>query len=161
MDLTAAREKATDFLKKYRYVILILLIGIGLMAIPDRNGEANITKDVSEQTPQIDETEQLTEILSQIKGAGKVRLLLTLAAGEKTIYQTDQSGQDRDLDTVIVTDADRAQQGLVQQKLSQEYRGAVVVCQGADDPSVRLAIVEAVSNATGLSTDRISVLKMK
>jgi len=41
------------------------------------------------------------------------------------------------------------------------YRGAVVVCQGGDNASVRLAVVEAVSNATGLTSDRITVLKMK
>lgn len=105
--------------------------------------------------------EQLSQLLSQIKGAGKVRLLLTEAAGEKTIYQTDRTGQDQQSDTVIITGADRGQQGMVQQIIPPEYRGAVVVCQGADDPSVRFAIVEAVSNATGLSTDRISVLKMK
>jgi hypothetical protein len=39
--------------------------------------------------------------------------------------------------------------------------GAVIVCQGADKPVVRLAIVEAVADATGLSTDTITVLKMK
>jgi len=36
-----------------------------------------------------------------------------------------------------------------------------VVCQGADDPAVRLAVSQAVSSVTGISTDRISVLKMK
>jgi stage III sporulation protein AG len=36
-----------------------------------------------------------------------------------------------------------------------------VICQGAADPAVRLAVVEAVADATGLGADRISVLKMK
>jgi len=39
--------------------------------------------------------------------------------------------------------------------------GAVIVCQGADDPQVRLSIVDAVSKVTGLGSDKISVLKMK
>ena len=45
--------------------------------------------------------------------------------------------------------------------LSPTYLGAVIVCQGGDSPTVKLAIVEAVSNATGLSADKITVLKMK
>ena len=49
----------------------------------------------------------------------------------------------------------------VQQVLPESYRGAIVVCQGADSPAVKLAIVEAVSRATGLGADSISVLKMK
>jgi stage III sporulation protein AG len=36
-----------------------------------------------------------------------------------------------------------------------------VVCQGADDPVVKLLIVDAVSKVTGLGADKISVMKMK
>ena len=39
--------------------------------------------------------------------------------------------------------------------------GAIIVCQGGDSPTVRLNIVEAVSNVTGIGSDRITVLKMK
>jgi hypothetical protein len=39
--------------------------------------------------------------------------------------------------------------------------GAIVVCQGADSPSVKLAITQAVAKITGLGTDEICVLKMK
>lgn len=39
-------------------------------------------------------------------------------------------------------------------------QGAAVVCDGADDARVRLAIVEAVSAYTGLGSDRIKVLEM-
>jgi stage III sporulation protein AG len=39
--------------------------------------------------------------------------------------------------------------------------GAIVVCQGGDQPTVRLAILDAVSKVTGLGADKISILKMK
>lgn len=39
--------------------------------------------------------------------------------------------------------------------------GAVVVCQGADQPSVRLDVTNAVAAYTGLGSDQISVIKMK
>ena len=51
--------------------------------------------------------------------------------------------------------------GLVQRVDPPKYLGAVIVCQGADKAAVKLAIVEAVSKATGLGADQISVLKMK
>jgi stage III sporulation protein AG len=169
MDINALKAKVMEFLKKYRFVILILCIGILLMILP--------TGKAKEQAPQLstsqpaiqfdDPTNALTDILSQIQGAGKVRLMLTKGAGERTVYQTNEDrnigeqNQSVRVETVIVTDKDRAQHGLVQQVLAPEYRGAIVVCQGADDASVRLAIIEAVADATGLGTDRISVLKMK
>ena len=51
--------------------------------------------------------------------------------------------------------------GLIRQINPPAYLGAIVVCQGADNNTVRLAIVEAVSRATGLGADKISVLKMR
>ena len=39
--------------------------------------------------------------------------------------------------------------------------GAVIVCQGADDPEVRLNVTNAVAAYTGLGSDKITVMKMK
>ena len=65
-----------------------------------------------------------------------------------------------DINTVIVSGNDRTESGLVRQINPPVYMGAIVVCQGADDPTVQLAIIDAVSKITGLGTHRISVLKM-
>ncbi len=106
-------------------------------------------------------------ILSKVTGAGEVEVLLTVSAGEETIYQTDcqtdSSGdsENRHCDTVMITDANRNETGLVRQIFPATYQGAIIVCRGADSPAVRFAIVEAVSKLTGLSSNQISVLKMK
>ena len=47
------------------------------------------------------------------------------------------------------------------QQLYPTYQGAVVVCEGAGSSTVRLAVVNAVSVLTGLSSDKISVVKWK
>lgn len=163
MDLTAIGGKVTEFVKKYRYVILVLVIGIGLMLLP-AGGKQETADNPQVQQNQPDMAQELRQILSRIKGAGDVEVLLTISAGERTVYQTDQdvseSGSARS-DTVIVNGGDRSEQGLVQQLLPPQYQGAIVVCEGAENAAVHLAIVEAVSDATGLGADRISVLKMK
>ena len=167
MDINAIGRKILDFLKKYRFVVLILTIGIVLMVLPTGKKEETAQPAFTQKATVEDPTRELTQILSQIQGAGKVQLLLTKGSGERTVYQTDEDRDTSDqnqsvrVETVIVTDKDRTQQGLIQQILAPEYRGAIVVCQGADNAAVRLAIIEAVSDATGLGTDRISVLKMK
>ena len=99
--------------------------------------------------------------MSQISGVGKTEVLLTEFSGSETIYQSDSGYNLSGNDTVILTDSSRSQYGLVRQILSPVYKGAVVVCKGADSASVRLAVVDAVMRATGLSSDCISVLKMK
>lgn len=168
MDRLAWRESVPVFLRKYRYVLLVLLVGLILMCLPER-GSRQIDSAVSEESAseEVSMEQRLEEILEQIEGAGKVRVMLTEATGERSTYQTDDDFTDSPdsvtsrHDTVIVTDSSRSQQGLLLQVDPPEYRGAVIVCQGADRASIRLAIVQAVSNVTGLGADKISVLKMK
>ncbi len=168
MDWAAVTGKLTQGSRKYRYCLRVLLIGVGLMLIPERetaedNAAPQETAPVESGT---ELQEALAQILSQIDGAGEVQVMLTVASGEETVYQTDEklSGGEsgsQDRDTVIITDADRAESGLVRQVNPPVYLGAIVVCQGADRASVKLAIVDAVAKATGLDSTQISVLKMK
>ena len=139
---------------KYRYVLLVALAGLALMLLP--GGE-----EAEEPAPTLAAEEsleaRLEAILSRIDGAGEVKVLLTEEQGGEVFYQTE--GEDGK--TVLISGADRSESGLVRTTQPPSYRGAVVVCRGADSAAVRLAVVEAVANATGLGTDRITVLKMK
>ena len=167
MDLKKIKSNAASLLKKNKYMLLVLAIGMVLLLIPGKSSkEAQMQSPVTiqqEQKQEIDVT--LAKILSKIDGAGEVQVFLTMSQGEETIYQTDtktsESQTNVQIDTVLVTDADRAQTGLVRQINPPVYQGAIVLCQGADSSTVRLAIVDAVSKVTGLGADRISVLKMK
>lgn len=166
MGWLSMRGKLTQLIKKYRFAVIVLAVGLLLMLLPfstdTSQTETPLQPQITEEKEDL--SAQLQEILSQIRGAGEVRVLLTQASGERIIYQIDE---DRNSDgsgrteTVIITDKEKNQFGLVQQTQSPTYLGAVIVCQGADQPSVRLAIVEAVGNATGLGADKISVITMK
>ena len=155
-------ESVIEKLKQYRYGILILLLGIGLMLLPsggrDMQGDPEIRQEEAMSI-----SESLEQILGQIEGVGKVKVMLTQSAGEITIYQedTDHSADTVREDTVLVTGESRQEMGLVRQVIPPKYQGAVVVCQGGDRAAVRLAIVDAVAAVTGLTSDRITVLKMK
>ncbi len=87
-------------------------------------------------------------------------MLLSIAKSEKTTYQTDTAATGAE-STVILSGSDKSEYGLVQQVEGPEYLGAIILCQGADDASVRLAIRQAVSRLLGLGMDKISVVKMK
>jgi len=169
MDELNGIQKLITFVKKYRYVILVCILGVFLMLLPEHTHSKAETTELPPEQIDIssDLAQQLAKILGKIRGAGKVEVMLTVSAGAHTIYQTDpkgsfsaDAGSDQQ-ETVLITSSDKNQTGLIKQILPETYLGAIVVCQGADDPVVRLAIVEAVSDVTGLSTDKISVLKMK
>ena len=169
MEIRDIRKKFTNLWTQYRYMLFIIAAGVVLMLIPsgkERTEQTESNTVVSEYT-QEELSTQLESILSQISGAGKVRVVLSVAAGEETIYQTDRDTDlstdttNSEIKTVIISDGQRSQSGLVCQVNPKTYLGAVVVCSGADNPQVKLAIVDAVSKATGLSTNKIAVLKMK
>ena len=154
--------------KKYRFPALILMLGIILMTLPIKEKKA--AEPVQTEEPNISQTDlqgALEDILCLIQGAGKVRVLLTEAAGEQTLYQTDEdlqtNGESESIrqDTVLLTDSAREEAGLIRQIIPPVYQGAVILCQGADSAAVRLAIIQAVASATGLTSDKITVLKMK
>lgn len=152
---------------KYKFVLLILGIGILLMSFSDSSSRTEQQKVETPEMASTDRAAEIEQILEQICGVGKVRVLLTEAAGSETIYQVNEdrtSSAESDrlrVDTVVVTNSDREEVGLVRTVTPPVYLGAIIVCQGGDMPSVKLAVVQAVSNVTGISSDRISVLKMK
>lgn len=170
MDLKLKINKISDSLKKYRYALIILLIGLILMAVPsmDRKEETVSKKDIETTKSSVEMLEEkLSALLSKVQGAGDVEVVLTIAAGEEVVYQTNDDSSQSDTstsqntNTVTITDAERNQTGLIRQVKSEVYQGAIIVCRGADDPTVRLAIVDAVSRITGLGSNCISILKMK
>ena len=154
-------EQLIKYVKEYKFIALILGLGLLLMLLPERKTEQEVVQAVPESF--VSQQDQLEAVLGQIKGVGRVRVLLTIAQGEQTLYVYDEDNSDTQdrKEAVVITDASRAQSGLVSQVLPPVYLGAVIVCQGGDLPAVRLAVVEAVGAATGLTADKISVLKMK
>ena len=159
MDMESGKQQFITSIKKYQYIILVVLIGVFLMLYPSKNQKTETLIPVQEPTVQDLEAE-LAAILSRISGVGEAQVLLAEAAGSNTIYQMDTGQNQSHSDTVIIMDGSREETGLVKQILPPVYRGAVIACQGADSAHVRLAVVAAVKSVTGLSADCITVLKM-
>ena len=168
MELKLIGKKLRGFVGNYRYVFIVLAIGLALLLIPTagKNEKEPVVNNPIRHTNYID-SNVLAEILQRIEGAGRVEVMLSVAAGEQTIFQTDSDtsqaadSSDKRMETVIVTDSARNESGLVQQVNPPVYLGAIIVCDGGDNIAVKLAITQAVGKLTGLGADSICVLKMK
>lgn len=169
MELSVRVKNYMEIIKKYRYVFLVIIIGILILTLPipksTKRTEQSHQSELNEMEQGLEE--RLSAVLCLVEGAGEVRVIISVAAGEEVVYQTnrnqntsDNSNSIKD-DTVMVTSADRSTTGLVKQIIPEVFKGAVVLCAGADDPVVRLCIVEAVSKLTGLGANQIAVLKLK
>ena len=163
MDWIALRKTTKKYFDKYKVAILILAAGLLLVSLPDDSEKDVVTETVTVQE-EITLEERLCGILGKIQGVGEVRVLLTEACGAEQVYQTDDTPTTGDsgirTQTVTVEDAGRNETGLLKQRISPVYLGAIVVCQGGDNAAIRLRIAEAVANVTGISVSRITVLKM-
>lgn len=168
MEIKALQSKVQSLFQKYKYAFIIFLVGILFMIVPGNLLGSEDRGEVQEVVEQGSSVQQeLEEILSYIKGAGTVRVMLKELSGEETIYEVNEdislsdSSSDTKIDVITITDQNRNEHGLIKQVNPPKYQGAVILCQGGDDPSVKLAITDAVSKITGLGADKIAVLKMK
>ncbi len=165
MDWDTLGSRWQVLLKRYRYILVIILAGLLLITMPDKDPVPEPMIVSKENVPILEEA--IAQLLSRVEGAGAVQVLLTELEGEEILYQTDEtisSGtntQDIRKETILVSGSDRMESGLVRQRNPPKYLGAVILCQGADKASVRLTLVDAVSKLTGLGSDKICVLKMK
>ncbi len=157
--------------ERYKFVLLVILAGAALLLLPTAGEEKTQpiqTGELSGGGFQVEDLERkLEEALSQVAGAGEVKVVLTVRSTARQVLAQDgrstQRGEEVDstLTTVVVSQGSGTQEPVTIQQLSPQYQGALVVCSGGGDPSVRLHIVEAVSALTGLGADKISVCKGK
>lgn len=167
VDRSGLLKKVGGLFSKYKYVFLVILAGIALLLLPtgkDRAGAAPAASGAEAEAFSVEAMERkLEEALSQVDGAGKVTVVLTVRGGTRQIVAQDgkSSGTENTTSTVVVSKGSGVEDAVVLQQLYPQYQGALVVCPGGGDPAVRLRLVEAVSALTGLGSDKISVCRAK
>lgn len=162
-------------LKRYKYAALVIVIGLALLLIPGKSADKERTAAVPptyDDAAYVAEVEaRLTQTLAQMQGAGEVRVMLLLKTGSETRYQTDISASsetadgrertDREQKTVILSAGSAYDEAAVSAVEYPRFQGALVLCQGGSNPTVRLNCINAVRALTGLKSDQITVAKMK
>ena len=140
--------------------------------------ETNITSGVGEDNSTYNMKDELEEILSNINGVGKVKVMITYASTETTIpvyneesteentEETDSEGGTRtvtqtDVKKEVIYEENDGNKTLITQKTtSPEIEGAIITAEGADSVEIKTNIIQAVEAVTGLPTHRIQVFKM-
>lgn len=173
-------EQWLQKLKKLKYPLLVLLVGVFLLLLPSGKRSESKTGAATQTTEAVQASEEdycrqeerrLAEILSKVSGAGKVEVMLTLRSGAQTVYQADQEiVSEREGDgvrsettekTVVLSRGSGYEEPAVVKTVYPVYLGALIVAEGADNAAVKLDLVNAVAGLTGLGADKITVVKMK
>ena len=162
------RKTIIEVWKRYKFVAMILFAGLVLMMLPSGNDSGRTEQEKQEESYSLAQTEhRLEEILKNMQGVGQVDVMLTLKSGSTLELAKDSSLSIRDEETkresdvVTISGGGGSEEVVITQQRYPLYQGAVVVCEGGSNSSVRLAVIEAVSVLTGLGSDRISIVQWK
>lgn len=146
--------------------------------VPEVEGRNDVVQ-VSSEINYDENEEKLANILSNISGVGKVKVLLTYSETstyvpiynenlkESNTTETDSAGGSRTVsetdsqkEVIYKEDSNGNQEPVTQSIISPKIEGAIITAQGADNAEVKTSIVQAVEAATGLATHKIQVFKM-
>lgn len=148
-----------DFSKitKSKYIIPVLLAALALLLLlPGKSDDGDAKAEQTSACFDLEsEEKRLEATLSQISGAGKVSVLLSLASSSERVLA------ESDGDIAVISTGSGSEQAVELYTLHAEYLGAVVVSQGAENAEVRLALTKAVASFTGLGSDKITILDME
>lgn len=163
MKLPWTDEKLKQVLEKYRYVFLVLAVGLILLVLPTGTSEETETAPVAAQASADTEAwlaqqeQRLAQALSSIEGVGETKVVLTLESGPQSVLAADGLGEEQE--TVIVSAGSGYQETVTIQELSPKLQGALVICQGGGNANIKLQVLQAMEALTGLNANQISICK--
>ncbi len=176
--------KNNDLIKKFSnikgikivvpLILLVLVITIYYSFFNDSSkkslSSSNISYTSSLEYSKLLE-DKLKSVLSNIKGAGNVNVMITLESGpelkiatqtdERTNTTTNASGTTTSITVVeepIIITQNGEETPLVLMEILPVVKGVVVVAEGAKDVGVKLQLLEAVQALLSLSSGNIQIL---
>jgi len=163
--------------RKNRWLILAIMAAICILAFGSCEGKQK--DDEKQNMAEIDANDskyaesmaiQLEEILSSVKGAGKVKVLMTfeaahekvLASNRKNDLETEvaeggSTNKSSDSEDILLFESGGDEKPFVLKEKLPVPTGVLVTATGAGSESVRLEIYESVKALYGISGHRIKV----
>lgn len=150
-------------------IVLLGILGMAcillstFMAPEEKEEEASATEACTE-TPEeyrLRMQEELSVMLSSIKGVGRAQVLVTVQGSEEYHYAKEGdsliSEEQVKNSSTYVTIGGSSGEALVESVTHPPITGVVVACEGGDRSTVQESVYNAVSVACGISTAKIYV----
>lgn len=133
----------SEKIKNKQTVLIIFIIGVIIMLTagafaPQSEKQAAETVGNYDYCRRLEEN--LTEILSEMKGVGRVRVMITPEAEENSASSIFQSGKKTEI---------------------SDIKGVVIAAEGAGDPKINEKIYYAAKAALNIGGSRIAVIESK
>lgn len=162
--------------KKNLFLIVAVAVLVLLLFFSELSG-GDTKKEVADENTTvyadeyIKETEKkLEEVLSDVSGAGKVKVMITLESCYENVYakgytsktQVGENENDKEMaeEYIIVKQGSNNEECLVVKVYEPRVKGVAVIAQGADNINVKNAITETICALFDISSASVSVEKM-
>ena len=158
--------------KKLTIVLLIGVVGVIMLIFVRSDSETKTSPEKSEMTTAANYStydiekifeNKLTEIISQINGAGKTSVVVSVASSGEYVYakniktENDNDSMSEDSEIVIYESQNGADEGLVISIKSPDVIGVAIVCEGGESSVVKAEITKLVTSLFGIGADRVYV----
>ena len=174
---------AKDF--KLKIIVLLGILGMVLILVSqftddDQAGQGQPQTGNAEFASQdyvAQLEERLQNLISQIDGVGRNKVMITLESGVEYVYAQEQR---RSTDTthsgggeipagsrtqenveqrfILVDTEFGRREALVLTRIPPRIQGVIIVCEGANNPVVEQKLISVVTTALGIPSTRVSVV---
>ena len=143
--------------KKIWIIILFAAVGIILLLV----GGENTTKTEDKKSEQMlseyskDVEEKIKELCSKVKGVSEVSVAVSFESGFEYVYAREEDG-----DLAMIGSGSSKSAVKIKEKMPV-IGGIGIVCKGGGDPSVQKKLLDLISAAFGISSNKIFIAEAK
>lgn len=163
--------------KNFKFVVALILLLIALIIYISFSGSAETKTETKELTSSNYITtmeycekleDKLQSIISQIDGAGNVKVMVTVDGSPELIYVSDTDTKTSTTtngttttttSSPIIVGSGSSSGGIVMTEKLPKVKGVIVVSTGAGQIGIKLNILNAIATLLDISTDNITILK--
>ena len=159
-------KKVIDKLKSIKnieiYVALILALVVILIVFVGSGGSKNTTNSISDDSYISQMEHKICSVVENIAGCGKATVAISYSSNEERVYAyetetTTSNGVTKQTSNIVSVKGEP----LVTKTLPPTILGVVVVAEGADNPVVRLKIIEVVVTLLDVQQKDVQVFTYK
>lgn len=169
-------------IKKVKHLDIVLavaVVGLALIfALSSFGGGTTSTSTSVESVDYLDLENRVCDVLGQIKGAGRVKVMINFAdSGEIVTATTSNTSHDKttdksgsgdrttesktDVTSPVIIEKNGEDSPLIVKEIAPEVLGVVVVAEGADKASVRINLLQAVQTLLRVDASKVEIFTMK
>lgn len=144
---------------KIEYLIVIALAAICLIVVfggITTSNKSNEKSDIEDYVSNLED--KLQKNLSKVRDAGKVSVIISVDSKMETVLATVKKS---DVDTVYEEPFTVGGKTVVLTETYPKVSGVIIVAEGADNLSVKLALMNATKVFLDIDSEKIQILPMR